>query len=275
MTMSGRDRLLDELTTVVSRAAATIMAARSGKLVARTKADLSPVTAADEAAESLIMEGVTRLLPGVPIMSEEAVYRSGCEPADGDFVLIDPIDGTRELLAGRDEFTVNLALVQGSRPVVGLVAAPALGRIWRAAEGHGAERVDLDAGAPAAAARSHAALCTRSCPTAAPVAIVSRSHLDDQTEAFLTRLVNVQTLVSGSAIKLCRVAEGVADVYPRLGTSHEWDVAAGHAILAQAGGIVTEPAGAPLAYGAFADGLLVRGFIAWGDPSAAVRLGLA
>jgi 3'(2'), 5'-bisphosphate nucleotidase len=273
MTMNPA-RLLDELTTVISHAAASIMTARAGKLVARTKSDLSPVTAADDAAESLIVEEVTPLLPGVPILSEESVYRSGCSPVDGDFVLVDPIDGTRELLAGRDEFTVNLALVRARQPVLGIVAAPALGLIWRAAEGCGAERICLAPGAPVDAARDRTAIRTRPCPYSAPVAIVSRSHLDPATEAFLARLPNAERVVSGSALKLCRVAEGAADIYPRLGATHEWDVAAGHAVLKEAGGTVTMPTGAVLSYGAFAEGLIVRGFIAWGDLSAARRLGV-
>jgi 3'(2'), 5'-bisphosphate nucleotidase len=271
MAMSDSAHLLDELTTVVSRAAAVIRTARAGTLVARAKSDLSPVTSADEAAEALIVESVAHLLPGVPIMSEEAVYRSGCVPVEGDFVLVDPVDGTRELIAGRDEFTVNVALIRQARPVLGIVAAPALGLVWRAAAGGGAERFRLAPGAPAAGAQDRTAIRTRPCPGEAPIAIVSRSHLDAKTEAFLAGIADVQRIVSGSALKLCRVAEGSADLYPRLGATHEWDVAAGHAVLAEAGGVVTRPDGAALNYGAFTDGLVVQGFIAWGDSSAIGR----
>jgi 3'(2'), 5'-bisphosphate nucleotidase len=272
ITMPADVQLLNELTTVVSQAAAAILAARTGTLVIRTKSDQSPVTAADEAAETIILEETARLLPGVPVMSEEAVYRSGCRSVSGDFVLVDPVDGTRELLAGRDEFTVNVALVQAGRPALGIVAAPALGIIWRTATGRGAERMRFTPGAPASVATDHAPIQTRPFPSDAPIAIVSRSHLDAKTEAFLARLPNVRTVPAGSALKLCRVAEGAADVYPRLAPTHEWDVAAGHAVLVAAGGIVTQPTGEPLSYGRFADGLIVRGFIAWGDQAAAARL---
>src|SRR5258708_12968985 len=132
-------RLLDELTTIVSAAAAAILAARAGSLEVRAKADLSPVTAADHAAEALILEGLARLLPGMCVVSEEA---AGCAPPDripGTFVLVDPLDGTRELLAGRDEFTINLALVSGGSPRLGIIAAPAWvscgGGVWGAAPG--------------------------------------------------------------------------------------------------------------------------------------------
>ncbi|MGH6768170.1 MAG: 3'(2'),5'-bisphosphate nucleotidase CysQ family protein [Xanthobacteraceae bacterium] len=269
--MASAGQLLDAMTTVASQAAATILAARSGTLTVRTKADQSPVTAADEAAESILMEGIACLLPGVPIASEEAVYRSGCDPVDGDFILVDPIDGTREFLAGRDEFTINLALVRSGRPILGIVAAPALGLVWRTSAGSGAERIRLAPGAPANTASEPTPIRTRPFPSESPIAIVSRSHFDAQSEAFLARLPNIQRVSSGSALKLCRLADGAADVYPRLGSSHEWDVAAGHAVLAEAGGIVTTPAGEPLPYGGFADKFLVRGFIAWGDPSAAAK----
>jgi 3'(2'), 5'-bisphosphate nucleotidase len=115
-------RLLDELTSIVSRAAAAILAARAQALDPRTKADHSPVTRADDAAEALILDALARLLPGVPVISEEAVERAPPTSLAGDFVLVDPVDGTRELVAGRDEFTVNVALVRGGRPVVGLIA---------------------------------------------------------------------------------------------------------------------------------------------------------
>jgi 3'(2'), 5'-bisphosphate nucleotidase len=269
--MPRTGELLNALTSLASQAAAAVLAARAGTLTVRTKTDQSPVTAADDAAESIILEGAARLLPGVAIVSEEAAYRSGADPIDGDFVLVDPIDGTREFLAGRDEFTINLALVQSKQPTLGIVAAPALGLIWRTGAGSGAERIRLAPGAPANSASDLTPIRTRPFAVECPVAIVSRSHFDAQTEAFLRRLPNVQRVASGSALKLCRVADGAADVYPRLGSSHEWDVAAGHAVLAQAGGIVTTASGEPLTYGNFTDKFLVRGFVAWGDPSAAAR----
>jgi 3'(2'), 5'-bisphosphate nucleotidase len=264
--------LLDAVTAIVSQAAATIMDARKGALVPRIKADQSPVTAADVDAERIILEGLTRLLPGTPVVSEEATARMEPVSVAGEFALVDPIDGTRELLAGRYEF-VNVALAQAGRPVLGVVAAPALGRIWRAADGHGAETMLLAPGAAPADARDRKPIRCRAWQDADPVAAVSRSHLDPQTEAFLARFPRMRRVPSGSAMKLCLLAEGAADIYPRLGGTHEWDIAAGHAVLAAAGGIVTAATGGALTYGNRPDGFAVPGFIAWGDPAAAARLG--
>jgi 3'(2'), 5'-bisphosphate nucleotidase len=265
-------RLLDELTTIVSAAAAAILAARAGSLGARTKADQSPVTVCDEAAEAAILSGLERVLPGVAVVSEEAA--SGAPPASlpETFVLVDPLDGTRELIAGRDEFTVNVAIVRGGRPRLGIVAAPAQGVVWRGSEGRGAERLQLPPGAPASAVRERSAIRTRSAPRAGLVAVVSRSHLDAETEAFLARLPIAGRLTSGSAVKFCQVAEGAADVYPRLSTTCEWDVAAGHAVLAAAGGVLTAPGGAALGYGQIGRNFRVPAFVAWGDPAAPTAL---
>src|SRR5215470_14786970 len=262
-------RLLDELTTIVSAAAAAILAARAGSLEVRTKADLSPVTAADHAAEAVILEGLARVLPGLCVVSEEAVGVAVPDRIPDTFILVDPLDGTRELIAGRDEFTVNVAIVSGGRPRLGIVAAPAQGVLWRGVEGHGAERLHLSPGAPASAARERRAIRTRPSPRAGLTAVVSRSHLDAETEAFLARLPIADRLASGSAVKFCQVAEGAADVYPRLSTTCEWDVAAGHAVLAAAGGMITTPAGGALPYGQVGGNFRVPAFIAWGDPAAA------
>jgi len=265
--------LIDELTSVVSRAAAAILTARAGTLAPRRKADSSPVTAADEASEQIILDGLQQALPGVPVVSEEAGA-----PADltGEtFALVDPLDGTRELLAGRDEFCINLAVVWGGRAQIGIMSSPTAGLVWRTAAGGGAERLRLTPGAPASTVAECRQIVPRSWPATGAIAAVSRSHLDASTKAFLAKIPGLAPIASGSALKLCRVAEGAADVYPRLSTVSQWDVAAGDAIVTAAGGKVTTPAGAPLAYGGGAGGFLVPGFIAWGDPSAAHRLGLA
>jgi 3'(2'), 5'-bisphosphate nucleotidase len=269
---AAHDALLDELTTIVSRAAGAVLAARARSLNPQLKADRSPVTLADHVAEAVILEGVTHVLPGVAIISEEAV---GGAPAanlsGGEFVLVDPLDGTRELVAGRDEFTINLALLSGARPRLGIISAPAQGVVWRGVEGSGADRLRLAPGAPASAARERTAIRTRRRPPSGLTAAVSRSHLDPRTEAFLVRLPITERLVCGSAVKFCQVAEGMADVYPRLSTTCEWDVAAGHAVLTAAGGSLTTPDGGPLGYGRTAENFRVPAFIAWGDPSAAAE----
>ena len=267
-------RLLEELTTLVSVAGAAILAVRARSLDARTKADLSPVTACDHAAEAVILEGLARLLPGVAVVSEEASDCALPVSLPDNFILVDPLDGTRELVAGRDEFTVNVAFVSGGRPRLGIVAAPAQGVLWRGIEGQGAERLRLSAGAPAGAAQERTAIRTRPLPRAGLVAAVSRSHLDAETEAFLARLPVIGRLACGSAVKFCQLAEGAADVYPRLSTTCEWDVAAGHAVLTAAGGTVVTPEGAPLNYGWISRDCRVPAFVAWGDPSAPARFGI-
>jgi 3'(2'), 5'-bisphosphate nucleotidase len=268
--LGGEQGLLDELSSLVSAAAEAILGACRGSLEVETKADRSPVTAADHASEAVILEGLSRLLPGVPVISEEATAKvAPSDTASGDFVLVDPLDGTRELLAGRDEFTINLAVLDNRAPWLGIVAAPALGVLWRGIAGRGAERLVLAAGAPARAATSRSRINTRKCPSSALVAAVSRSHLDSRTLGLLTTLPVGQRLPYGSAIKFCQIAEGKADVYPRLSTTCEWDVAAGHALLAAAGGVVTTPEGGVLRYGQSHCGFGVPGFIAWGDPAAA------
>jgi len=264
--------LLDELTSIVSAAAAAILAARAGSLEVRTKADRSPVTAADHAAEAVILEGLARLLPGVCVVSEEAVGHALPDRIPANFALVDPLDGTRELIAGRDEFTINVALVSGGRPRLGIVAAPARGILWRGIEGRGAERLRLSPGAPASAAQERSAIRTRPSPRSGLVAVVSRSHLEPQTQAFLARLPIADRRACGSAVKFCQLAEGAADVYPRLSTTCEWDVAAGHAVLAAAGGAVVTPDGAPLTYGRMSESFRLAAFFAWGDPSTAARL---
>jgi 3'(2'), 5'-bisphosphate nucleotidase len=260
-------RLLDELTTLVARAAAAILAVAPSALAPRTKVDQSPVTAADEAAQAVIVEGLARLLPGVPVVAEEGGLRP--EFLSPLFVLVDPLDGTREFIAGRPEFTVNVALIADRMPVVGVIAGPALGRIWRGCVGRGAERLTLVAeGAPKAV--EPAAIRVRPAPSHGLVAALSRSHFDAQTEAFIDRLPIVERTSLGSSAKFCLIAEGSADVYPRLSPTCEWDIAAGHAVLAAAGGAVLAPDGQPISFGQLPE-FRVPAFVAWGDTEAARR----
>ena len=260
--------LIDALTDIVSRASAVILEARAGKLATRQKADRSPVTAADEASEAVILEGLARALPGVPVVSEEAGAATGLK--DDTYFLVDPVDGTRELVAGRDEFCVNVALVADGRPHLGVIGSPVLGLIWRTST-QGAERLKLAPGAQVSSASERRAIRSRLWPPTGAVATVSRSHFDGPTQALLARLPPTEKRASGSAMKLCWVAEGVADIYPRLGQVHQWDLAAGEAIVTAAGGLVTTPAGAPLRYDPKKERFLVDGFIAWGDPAALAR----
>jgi 3'(2'), 5'-bisphosphate nucleotidase len=255
--------LTAELTALVARAAETILAIAPGALQTRLKADHTPVTAADEAADAVIREGLARLLPGLAVVSEE----SGGEPdavLPATFALVDPLDGTKEFVAGRGEYTVNLAIVTDGEPIAGFIAAPALGLIYRGIAGRGAERLGGTLGPDRASAP--VAIRCRRVPASGAVAAVSRSHPDASTEAFLARLAVAARIDCGSALKFCRVAEGAADVYPRLSRTSEWDTAAGHAIVTAAGGLVTTPSGAALRYGRAQEDFKIAGFIAWGDP---------
>ena len=265
--------LLDALTALASQAGAAIMRVRERGASVRTKADASPVTEADEVAEAIILEGLARVLPGVTVVSEEAASRSETPKVPDTFILVDPLDGTREFIDGRDEFTVNIAIVQSGRPVSGIVGAPALGTIWRGAIGAGAERLLLPCGANPKDAQERAGLRTSPHRDGAWRAMVSRSHPDPKTEQWLTRFPAVERMDCGSSVKFCRIAEGKADVYPRLGRTSEWDIAAGDAVLCAAGGVVLTPEGNPVRYGQVALDLKVPSFIAWGDAADAARYG--
>jgi 3'(2'), 5'-bisphosphate nucleotidase len=260
-----RTRLLDELTGLASRAAAAILAVPTPAATERTKPDRSPVTAADEASEAVILEGLARLLPGVPVVSEEASARGQQAMLGDTFLLVDPLDGTRELLAGEAEYAINIALVEDGTPVIGLIAAPALGTVWRGRVGDGAERLQLAAGAPAGDARGRTAIRTRARPAQGAVALVSRFHRNRATDTWLDRWPQLQRLVVGSSLKFSRIAEGAADLYPRLSPMSEWDIAAGHALIVAAGGVMTAPDGSALSYGR--PNVPVAGFIAQGDPN--------
>ncbi|MDE2230270.1 MAG: 3'(2'),5'-bisphosphate nucleotidase CysQ [Alphaproteobacteria bacterium] len=264
--------LLAELTALVSRAAAAIAALDASSVVARQKPDSSPVTVADEAAQDVILAGLSSLLPGTPVVSEEAVGPVGAIAPGATFILVDPLDGTREYLAGRSEYTVNVAVIIAGRPAIGVIAAPAKGLIWRGIVGRGSERLRLPPGAAPDEAPEIAVIHARRRSLHGFVATVSRSHIDARTEAFLARVPVIERIACGSAIKFCRIAEGYADLYPRLAPTMEWDIAAGDAILAAAGGTVTTPDGAPLVYGRSDVGFKVPAFVAWGDPAAARRV---
>jgi 3'(2'), 5'-bisphosphate nucleotidase len=257
--------LTDELTRIAEQAARAILGFATDAGL-RSKADGSPVTAADEAAEAIIRDGLKRLAPAVPIISEEHAAREKPKPiAGGSYFLVDPLDGTREFIAGRDEYTINIALMTDGAPVLGIICAPALGDLWRGIVGRGAERISL-------AHRSEAPtpVHTRPRPTGEAVVVVSRSHLEAHTKSYVDGLPGAKLFQSGSSIKFCRLAEGSADLYPRLAPTHDWDIAAGHAILEAAGGSVTAPDGAPLVYGT--NDLLIPAFLAWGDPARTVLI---
>jgi 3'(2'), 5'-bisphosphate nucleotidase len=258
--------LMEPLTDLVIRAGAAILAVNRLAMQVDGKQDGSPVTEADLAADRIIAEGPARVVPAIPAGSEERTHLAK-SPTRGSFFLIDPLDGTKEYISGRDEFTVNLALVTHGTPLLGIIGAPALGLIWRGLVGQGAQRLTISGSAAEAAKAIH----TRPLPQPGNgwVAAVSRSHGDPRTEAFIEKRPGATRMALGSAVKFGRVAEGCVDIYPRLAPTSEWDIAAGHAIVTAAGGKITDGQGAELRFGAGAKDFIVPEFIAWGDPAAA------
>jgi len=225
----------------------------------RTKADASPVTAADERSEQLILARLAVLAPEIPVVAEESVARGRIpDVSGGRFFLVDPIDGTKEFISHNGEFTVNIALIENREPTLGVVHLPALGETyWSAADGRAWRR--------RSGAEPEPIYCRE--PGDGLVVVASRSHRDKSTDEFLRRFPVDEVVPAGSSLKLCRVAEGAADMYPRLGRTMEWDIAAGHAVLAAAGGLITTLGGEPLRYGK--PGLDNPHFVAWGfDPRA-------
>ena len=227
---------LEALPALAREAGRVVMAVYASDFMVRGKADASPVTEADEAAERVIVAGLRALAPGVPIVAEEAVA-AGDLPAvaGGAFWLVDPLDGTREFVGRNGEFTVNIALVAADgRPLLGVVLAPALdggrGRLWAGADGLGAWVEDDDGRRPIRA---------RAVPDAGFTVLASRSHGDAAAlDAYLAGRRVAGCSQAGSSLKLCLLAEGLADLYPRFGRTMAWDIAAGHAVLAAAGGEV-------------------------------------
>ncbi len=208
----------------------------------RVKADLSPVTDADEAANELIIRELANLTHATPVVAEESIA-SGDVPAvqSDSFWLVDPLDGTKEFIGGRDEYTVNIALIEKNVPVIGVIYLPAINTLYWGGCRIGAFRKENR--------EDPCRLQARIIPAKGATVVVSRSHITPETKHWLSRERVATTEVAGSSLKFCRIAEGAADLYPRLGPTMEWDIAAGHAILMGAGGRVETIDGTPLHYG--------------------------
>ena len=237
-----------ELAQIAHDAGRLILKHYAAPVGVRAKSDESPVTAADEEAEALIEQRLAILSPGVPVIAEEAVARGRVPEIAQRFFLVDPLDGTKEFLKKNGEFTVNIALIENSRPVCGVMVAPAKGRVFIgdgagaafevAAPDHGP--LDLSKARPIRA---------RKVPADGIVALVSRTHRDTKTEEYLASYKVAEFNAAGSSLKFGLIAAGEADLYPRHGPTSEWDTAAGQAVLEAAGGSVTTLDGAPLTYG--------------------------
>jgi 3'(2'), 5'-bisphosphate nucleotidase len=211
--------ILPQVVAIADRAGEAVMRHYAQGTTATAKDDGSPVTAADQDAEALILAALKELTPSIPVVA-------------------DPLDGTREFIARNGEFTVNIALIDGGRPILGVVLAPAIATAWWGALGHGATVRDKD---------GTRTIQARPVPDA-PVAVASRSHRDARTDAWLAEHKVADIVSAGSSLKFCRVAEAKADLYPRFGRTMEWDTAAGQGVLEAAGGRVLRLDGTPLRY---------------------------
>jgi len=267
--MSPEDyaQLADALLPAVLAAGRVELTYFKGGVAVEHKADASPVTAADREAETLLLAAIAQSCPGTPIVAEEASAAAGLPAAASErFFLVDPLDGTREFVAGRAEFTVNIGLVEHGAPVFGIVYAPALGKLYATLGPGHAVAADVQ---PEAAARSFGDVGAHRIEAREPdeqrlIAMASRSHRAAATDRYLAGFNVAQYRQAGSSLKFCVLAEGGADIYPRHGTTSEWDTAAGHAVLLAAGGHVTTFDGNPLVYGKAAERFLNPHFVAWG-----------
>ncbi|HET6618420.1 MAG TPA: 3'(2'),5'-bisphosphate nucleotidase CysQ [Dongiaceae bacterium] len=248
-------QLADELVEISRRAGAEILTVYAADFTATRKADQSPVTEADLAAEAIILAALRHMTPDVPVIAEEDAQQHGLpDHAPDRFWLVDPLDGTKEFVARNGEFTVNIALIERGVPVLGIIHVPALGETYRGYSGLAERGVTGD---------PFTQIHARKPPAEGAIMAISRSHASKE-------LVNAEelgepiqgTIVAGSSLKFCRLAEGTADIYPRFGPTMEWDTAAGHAILKAAGGSVRTLDGHPMRYGK--PGFLNPHFIARG-----------
>jgi 3'(2'), 5'-bisphosphate nucleotidase len=231
--------LLSQVRALAREAGRAILATQIGAGDVEAKADGSPVTRADLASEKVILAGLEALRPRFPIVSEESDRERVDAAAVSTYWLVDPLDGTKEFLKGLPEYTVNIALVHANMPVLGVIHVPPTDRLYEAAQGLGVRRYDGDSGPRDVKPRR---------VDRPERAVVSRSHLSPETQRFIEALGITDCVPFGSSLKLCAVAEGTADVYPRLGPIRLWDTAAGAAIAREAGCAVVDLAGQPLAY---------------------------
>ncbi|WP_440958835.1 3'(2'),5'-bisphosphate nucleotidase CysQ [Oceanicaulis sp. LC35] len=257
------DALARSFGQICLEAAIPVMEVYESDFTAEQKADKSPVTEADKRAEIIILKALAELMPDVPVLAEES-FEAGIRPSvEDEFLLVDPVDGTKEFIAKRGEFTINIALIRNGVPVAGAVFAPALNQLYLG--GETAFTGAFEPGETLAIDRLKPAK-TREKPASGMTAVMSRSHADDQTKAFAEAQGVTEAVSAGSSLKFCKLAEGAADLYPRFGPTMEWDTAAGHAVLKAAGGAVTEPDGAPFRYGKTEAGYKNGAFVAWAQP---------
>lgn len=261
--LDDKNAIAFEFARICSLAAVKVMEIYDSDFETRGKDDKSPVTDADELAEAIILAELEKSLPDVPVLAEES-FASGFRPkTDGIFILVDPVDGTKEFINKNGEFTVNIALIENRAPTAGCVFAPARERIF--VGGTSAWAGPLKAG-QSVSVTALDAITTRERPATGMTAVMSRSHADERTLSFADAQGVTEKVSAGSSLKFCLVAEGAADVYPRFGPTKEWDTGAGHAVLNAAGGAVLTPEGTPFLYAKETVEYLNGAFVAWGRP---------
>ncbi len=251
------------LAKIAHQAGAAIMDIYHSDFQTTMKSDQSPVTAADEEAEAIILAGLAKLPNPLPVIAEEQMARGLKTKIDQNFFLVDPLDGTKEFISRNGEFTVNIAKIENGTPTGGVVYAPALGELFVGEKGQGAYCATLQFDQKFSTAH-FIPIKTRNLPYAGATVLASRSHMDDETEKFIATFKVEKCITAGSSLKFCRIAQGQADLYPRFGRTMEWDTAAGHAVLAAAGGTVTTPDHQPFVYGKAELGFANGAFIAQG-----------
>jgi 3'(2'), 5'-bisphosphate nucleotidase len=245
------------LADIAEEAARLILPLWRSGLTVHEKSDHSPVTEADRRAETLILGRLAERFPGVPVVSEEDASEFGTPKDIAErFFLVDPLDGTKAFVRGDPNFTVNIALIEAGAPVAGAVVAPPSGEVWFTGPGGALKRTM--GGAETTAVRA------RPWPADGGTALVSHTMKPAVLAALLNQYSCAHSQPMDSSIKLVRIAEGAADIYPRHGTTMEWDIAAGHAVLAAAGGRLTTPEGAPFVYGKALEGFRNGWFVARG-----------
>ncbi|HEV2530681.1 3'(2'),5'-bisphosphate nucleotidase CysQ [Phenylobacterium sp.] len=245
-----------ELAKICEAAAQLILPLWRSGLSVTHKADESPVTEADHRAEALILEALRSRFPDIPIISEEDAAQFGTPDAIGPrFFLVDPLDGTKAFVRGDPHFTVNIGLIDNHRPVAGAVACPPTGELWFTSGGQALKRRQGGADQP---------VRVRPWPAGEALVLISHTMKEETIQALAERYGFDRREAMDSSIKLCRIAEGAADIYPRHGPTMEWDIAAGHAVLAAAGGSVLTPEGQPFLYGKASEGFRNGWFVARG-----------
>lgn len=255
----------DTLARIALDAGALIMDVYATDFDVEQKGDSSPVTIADQKAETLILAGLRAADPDLDILAEESISDHGAPEHGTRFALVDPLDGTREFVNRRGEFTVNIAIIEHGRPTMGVVYAPALDRLFVATSPSEAWQATAKPGAALPGNAERTPMSIRKASDAGIVAIASKSHRSPETDQFLERYTVSDIISAGSSLKFCLIAAGEADLYPRMGRTMEWDTAAGQAVVEAAGGRVLTEDGAPLLYGKTERGYDNPHFIVYGD----------